>query len=48
MKRTLLIGLLVAAGLLGRPAPASADLTFFLGINTTPETRGATGPAIPL
>jgi len=45
MKRTLLIGLLVAAGLLGRPAPASADLTFFLGINTTPDTRSTRGVA---
>ncbi|HEX5069379.1 MAG TPA: hypothetical protein VFV78_04120 [Vicinamibacterales bacterium] len=45
MKRTLLIGVLVAAGLFGNPARASADLTFFLGLNTTPESRSVRGVA---
>jgi len=45
MKRNLLIGLVVAAGMLGRPAPASADITFFLGFNPTPETRSLRGVA---
>ena len=45
MKRTLLIGLLVAVGLLGRPQPAAADITFFIGLNTTPQTRSVRGVA---
>src|SRR6187401_2562602 len=45
MKRTLLIGLLVAAGLFGRPQPAAADITFFLGLNPTPDSRSVRGLA---
>ena len=43
MKRTLLIATLALAAVLGRPAPAGADLTFFLGMSPTPETRGTRG-----
>jgi len=45
MKRTLLIGLLVAAGLLGRAQPAAADITFFFGFNTGPQTSSTRGLA---
>ncbi len=40
MKRTLLVGLLAIAAVLGRPAPASADVTFFLGLLTRRLTTG--------
>lgn len=43
MKRALLIAGLAVAGLLGRPAPAAADVTFFLGFSPTPETRATRG-----
>ena len=45
MKRTLLVGLLAIAGVLGRPAPASADVTFFLGFSPTPDYRLTRGIA---
>jgi hypothetical protein len=45
MKRTLLVGLLAIAGVLGRPAPASADVTFFLGFSPTPDYRMTRGIA---
>jgi hypothetical protein len=43
MKRILLIAALALAAVLGRPAPAAADLTFFLGMSPTPELRGTRG-----
>jgi hypothetical protein len=43
MKRTLLVGLLAMAGVLGRPTPASADVTFFLGFSPTPDYRMTRG-----
>jgi hypothetical protein len=43
MKRILLIGVLALAGLVGRPASASADITFFLGVNPTPQSRALRG-----
>ena len=45
MKRTLLVGLLAIAGVLGRPAPASADVTFFLGFLRHPDYRLTRGIA---
>jgi hypothetical protein len=45
MKRTLVIALFALAALLGRPATASADITFFLGFTPTPETRTLRGGA---
>jgi len=45
MKRTLLIGLLAVAGVLARPATASADVSFFFGFSPTPETRLTRGIA---
>jgi opacity protein-like surface antigen len=45
MTRTLLVGLLAIAGVLGRPAPASADVTFFLGFSPTPDYRLTRGIA---
>jgi hypothetical protein len=46
MKRFGGLGLLVLAVLLLRPAPASADLTGFLGVSSTPSSRSAKGIAI--
>lgn len=43
MKRTLLVAALALTGLLARPCPAAADVTFFLGTNATPEFRMARG-----
>src|SRR3990172_2498522 len=43
MTRTLLIAALTTACLLGRPATASADVTFFLGFSPTPESRPTRG-----
>lgn len=43
MQRTIVIGVLAAAALLGRPAPASADITAFWGFSPTPETRRTGG-----
>jgi hypothetical protein len=43
MRRPVLALVLAAAGLASTPAPAYADLTFFLGLNPTPETRSARG-----
>ena len=45
MKRTLLVSLLALAGILGRPAPASADVTFFFGFSPTPDYRMTRGGA---
>jgi len=45
MKRTLLVGLLAIVAVLGRPAPASADVTFFLGFSPTPDYRMTRGIA---
>ena len=45
MKRTLLVSLLALAGILGRPAPASADVTFFFGFSPTPDYRMTRGVA---
>jgi len=46
MRRTLLISSLALAGLLARPATASADITAFLGFSPTPDTRSARGLAV--
>ena len=43
MKRILLIATLALGAVLGRPAPAAADLTFFLGMSPNPELRGTRG-----
>jgi hypothetical protein len=43
MKRVFAIALLVLAGLLGRPATASADITFFFGLNPTPQVQSVRG-----
>lgn len=43
MKRTLLIAALALTGLLARPSPAAADITFFLGTNPTPDYRMTRG-----
>ncbi len=43
MKRALIVALLVLAGLLGRPAPASADITFFYGFTPTPSVQSVRG-----
>lgn len=45
MKRSLAVALLVLACLLGRPATASADLTFFYGFNPTPSVQSVRGVA---
>ena len=45
MKRTLLIALLALAGLVGRPSTASADITFFIGMQPTPDARALRGVA---
>jgi hypothetical protein len=46
MKRIGAIGVLALAVLLVRPAPASADLTGFLGVSSTPSSRSAKGVSI--
>jgi opacity protein-like surface antigen len=46
MRRLLPILALTAACLLGRPSPAAADITAFLGFSPTPETRSARGLAV--
>ena len=38
--------ILAAAGVLAVPAPAAADITAFLGLNTTPSNRSVKGFAI--
>jgi hypothetical protein len=43
MKRTLIVLVLAFTGLLAAATPASADVTFFLGFSTNPETRPARG-----
>ena len=43
MKRPVLALALAAIGLAATPAPAAADLTFFLGVNRTPEARTTRG-----
>jgi hypothetical protein len=43
MKRTLIVLVLAFTGLLASATPASADVTFFLGFSTTPESRPARG-----
>lgn len=43
MKRAATVVVFALAGLLGRPATASADVTFFLGFSPTPETRSTRG-----
>ncbi len=45
MKRPLTIALLALAGLVGRPSPAAADITFFLGLNPTPQSHSVRGVA---
>ena len=39
-------GFLVLAGILAVPAPAAADITAFLGLNTTPANRSVKGFAV--
>ena len=46
MRRPVLVVLIALAGLAATPRAASADLTFFLGLNRTPETRSARGFAV--
>jgi hypothetical protein len=43
MKRVFLVLVLAAAVLAGRPAPAAADVTAFLGFSPTPENRATRG-----
>ena len=43
MKRILIIAGLALAAVVGRPSPASADITFFLGFSPTPESRSTKG-----
>lgn len=43
MKRTLIVAVLAAAGLVGTASPAQADITFFLGFSPTPESRPVRG-----
>lgn len=43
MKRYVLSGVLVLAGLAGFPTAAQADITFFLGLSPKPETRAVRG-----
>jgi hypothetical protein len=43
MKRTLIVASLAATSLVALPATASADITFFLGLNPTPESRSVRG-----
>ena len=43
MKRALAVALLALAGLLGRPAPAAADITFFFGVTPTPQVQSVRG-----
>jgi len=43
MKRVLTVAVLALAGLLGRPAPAAADITFFLGMTPTPRVSSVRG-----
>ena len=45
MKRTLAVSALVLAALLAHPAPAAADVTFFLGFSPTPDYRMTRGIA---
>ena len=45
MKRTVLVSLFALAAIFGRPAPASADVTFFFGFSPTPEYRMTRGIA---
>jgi hypothetical protein len=46
MRRTLTIALLALGALIGRPAPAAADITAFWGFSPTPESRRSTGFAV--
>jgi opacity protein-like surface antigen len=43
MKRSLVVAALALAGLLGVPARASADLTFFFGFTPTPTVQSVRG-----
>ena len=43
MKRPALVLALAFAGLAATPSPAAADLTLFLGLNPTPQTRPVRG-----
>jgi opacity protein-like surface antigen len=43
MKRVLLVAGLALAGLLCRPAAASADITFFFGFTPTPQVQSVRG-----
>jgi hypothetical protein len=43
LKRTRLVGCLTLLVLAARPAPAAADVTFFVGFSPTPETRPLRG-----
>jgi len=45
MKKTLVVALLVLAGLVGHPSKAEADITFFLGFHVTPHTQSVRGIA---
>ena len=45
MKRSVLIGIFALVAIVGCPAPASADITVFLGFSPTPESRGTRGIA---
>lgn len=43
MKHSLSIALVALLFVVGRPTPASADITFFLGVNPTPQSRTVRG-----
>jgi hypothetical protein len=45
MKKTLVVALLVIGGLVGTPANADADITFFLGFHASPHTQSVRGVA---
>ncbi|HSG00551.1 MAG TPA: hypothetical protein VLA20_05435 [Vicinamibacterales bacterium] len=46
MRRIVLVLALAVVVLVGRPAPAQADITAFLGFSPTPDTRSARGLAV--
>ena len=46
MRKTLVVALLVAGGLVGTASKAEADMTFFLGFHMTPHTQSVRGLAI--
>ena len=43
IRKSFIVSALAFVGLVGAPAPASADITFFLGLTPRPETRQLRG-----